>query len=277
MAAPEPAFPISDLQKAYEKLLLSGDYSDLQIVCQETTFKVHQCIICPRSSFVGAAIKHPFKESSTGVIELPADHPGTVERIIVYLYRGDYKQTGHLISMATAEDDSPAHVGLNRADVYITADKYDIQPLKTLAANKMTSWAKGNFKTPGFVDMARHLLQMKHDPCPFKFVGQCIRENVRSLTLNDAQIFKLIGDFGHLGEAIVIGIIESRISPRVEADHFREKLCLQDQIVTLNQEVADLKKRIPVLTEEIAGLMRENRAIQQELEDWHEYYRQDDL
>lgn len=173
------------------------------------------------------------------MIELPADHPGTVERIIIYLYLGDYRQTGHLISMATAEEDGPSHVGLNHADVYVTADKYDIQPLKNLAAKKMTSWAKSNFKNPGFIDVARHILQIKHDPWPYEFVSRCIRENMRSLTLDDAQIFKLIGDFGRLGETVLMGIVESKMlrSPRLEAENAREKTLLEEEVASLKQQL----------------------------------------
>jgi hypothetical protein len=148
--------------------------------------------------------------------------------------------------MATAEDDGPAHIGLNHADVYVTADKYDIQPLKTLPANKMFSWAKSNFKTPGFIEMARHILQMKHDPWPCEFVGQCIRYNMRSLTLDDAQIFKLIGDFGRLGEAVLTGIVESKMlrSLRLEPDNAREESRLQEEVAALKLEVA-VWKEIP--------------------------------
>lgn len=195
------------------------------------------------------------------MIELPADQPETVERVIVYLYLRDYRQNGHIIPMATAENDGPSHVGLNHADVYVTADKYDIPPLKTLAASKMTSWAKSNFKTSGFIVMARHILQLKHDNWPYDFVSQCIRDNVGSLTRDDVSIFKLIGDFGLLGGAVLMGILESNMlhDPRLEAENAREKSRLQDQVAALKQEVVALQQ-------EVAGLKRDKAVIQHRLE-----------
>ncbi|KAJ5381480.1 uncharacterized protein N7496_003908 [Penicillium cataractarum] len=258
MEHPSPTYELSEAQKYFERLLLSGEYSDLKIFCQDITFNVHQCIICPQSSFFRAAIEHPFKESSTRVIELPADHPGTVERMISYLYLKDYRQTGHIIPMAAAEDEDLAQVGLNHADVYITADKYDIQLLKSLAATKMTSWAKSNFKSPGFVDMARHILQMKHDAWPCEFIGKCIKDNLRNLTRDDAEILKLIGDFGLLGGAILMGLLESDMlrDTRLEAENAREKRRLQDEVATLKRDNAALKNENSALKRNITTLQR---------------------
>ncbi|OKP00996.1 hypothetical protein PENSUB_7577 [Penicillium subrubescens] len=45
---------------------------------------------------------------------------------------------------------SQPNIGLNNADVYIVADKYDIQPLEALAATKITNWAQINAKSLGF-------------------------------------------------------------------------------------------------------------------------------
>lgn len=42
----------------------SGLYSDLTVLSGNETFKVHQCIICPRSTFFTAACRGGFKACS---------------------------------------------------------------------------------------------------------------------------------------------------------------------------------------------------------------------
>lgn len=59
MAASTPMAPLTALQEDRKNLLLSGEYSDMKIVCQGVTFNVHRSIICPSSSFFTAIFKHP--------------------------------------------------------------------------------------------------------------------------------------------------------------------------------------------------------------------------
>jgi len=43
------------------RILKTGDFSDLNIKCNEKTFAVHKSIICPQSSVLNAALFHDFK------------------------------------------------------------------------------------------------------------------------------------------------------------------------------------------------------------------------
>ncbi|OKP00997.1 hypothetical protein PENSUB_7578 [Penicillium subrubescens] len=75
MAAFIPMTPLTALQEDRKNLLLRGEYSDMKIVCQGITFKVHRFIMCPSSSFFTRIFKHPCQESATRFIQLPDDDP----------------------------------------------------------------------------------------------------------------------------------------------------------------------------------------------------------
>lgn len=70
--------------------LRSGKYSDLKLVCGSETFNVHRVIVCMQSKFFAAACDGKFMEAQTGTINLIEDDPRTVERMLSYIYTGDY-------------------------------------------------------------------------------------------------------------------------------------------------------------------------------------------
>lgn len=84
-----------------------------------------------------------------------------------------------------------ANIGLNNADVYIVADKFDIPPLKALAVARMTEWAQVNYLSSQFIDMAHHVLQLEHDPWPCQFVASCIVNNLPGMALDSDHVVGL--------------------------------------------------------------------------------------
>ncbi|KAF8853772.1 hypothetical protein BDZ45DRAFT_677423 [Acephala macrosclerotiorum] len=85
------------------------------------------------------------QEGTTGVIELPNDDPKIIKRVIDYLYKGDYVDLGlSQVPPATTATDSTAAPAkkhlipslITSTGVCISADKWDIPALKTLAAQK---------------------------------------------------------------------------------------------------------------------------------------------
>lgn len=125
--------------------LLNERLSDMKITCQGHTFKVHRFIICKQSQFFETARTGPFKESTEQTVDLPDDDPETVERVISYLYMGDYQEDGHIVPLdGISEPEQPETetetateiIGSNHIQVYTAADKFGIVSQKTLASKK---------------------------------------------------------------------------------------------------------------------------------------------
>ena len=116
-------------------LLDSEKYSDLTITTQTRSFKVHKAIVCTQSKVFAAMSDAGFRESTTSILPLEHDDPATVERMLTFLYTGEYDQ-GQPDS--TDNDGKPFVDSILMANtlVYSIADKYDIGPLKLEAQNK---------------------------------------------------------------------------------------------------------------------------------------------
>ncbi|OJD13163.1 hypothetical protein AJ78_06347 [Emergomyces pasteurianus Ep9510] len=80
---------LDDLRTSIASLYLENKYTDLAIVAGPEVFRVHRCIVCPRSVFFTAACDGKFREASSGIINLQED-PGLVKRMIEFLYSMQY-------------------------------------------------------------------------------------------------------------------------------------------------------------------------------------------
>ncbi|KAL6409241.1 putative btb poz domain-containing protein [Ilyonectria robusta] len=70
-------------------LLLSGEFSDVTITCRGKTWKLHQAIICPRSTFFHKAFQGNFKEAAAKSLDLKETDPELFDYVVNYLYTGD--------------------------------------------------------------------------------------------------------------------------------------------------------------------------------------------
>ncbi|PYH76649.1 hypothetical protein BO82DRAFT_346685 [Aspergillus uvarum CBS 121591] len=183
------------------RLLLSrirkyGAYSDLTVLCESFTFRVHRCIVCPQSRFFDKAISGQFQEASTGHVTLE-DDPRIVAKMIDYLYCADYEDSyeypieelvqGTLEppkseeqqneistideiaesaeSAESAENNIAAAASvlvkqrraLINAEIYVIADKYQIEGLKTLAKQKMESCLQLNWTDTDFINTTQYV------------------------------------------------------------------------------------------------------------------------
>ncbi|KAH8688392.1 BTB/POZ protein [Ilyonectria robusta] len=71
-------------------LLFSEKFSDMTIRCGGREFKAHRAIICTQSSFFDRAFSSDFREATSQTIDLPEDDPAVLERILEFLYKGNY-------------------------------------------------------------------------------------------------------------------------------------------------------------------------------------------
>lgn len=132
--------------------LLSGEHSDLKLVCGDKEFKVHQSIMCTGSPFFAAACSGGFLEAHKGQIDLKEDDVETVKRMILFLYTLDYDDHyksyvqaangSHYVPIKlfgpmTSSEKEIFHTRVkNNIAVYSIADKYGIENLKSLAKQK---------------------------------------------------------------------------------------------------------------------------------------------
>jgi hypothetical protein len=149
-----------------------------------------------------------------------------------------------------------ANIGLNNADVYIVADKFDIPPLKALAVARMTEWAQVNYLSSQFIDMAHHVLQLEHDPWPCQFVASCIINNHPDMALDSDHVVGLMRDYGRLGVAVsmMLSKAHNRSIEERETGHCREKSILQARINSSDHQIGRLKQQI-------TDLQRENTRL----------------
>lgn len=92
-------------------LFENGKYSDLTVICGETTYRVHRAVLCSRSQFFAKACDGPFpvsrrsmpswpattnvpQEAQTGIINLSDADPQAVRLMLHYFYHLDYPHVG---------------------------------------------------------------------------------------------------------------------------------------------------------------------------------------
>ncbi|KAK8231295.1 hypothetical protein BKA81DRAFT_411875 [Phyllosticta paracitricarpa] len=111
---------------SFSQILQSGEYSDLEIRCNEESHRVHKAIVCPQSEFFQAACKaeHGFKEAKSGVVEMNQVDRHVVRAIVQHLYGEDYD----VPSSESEEETTLFHV-----HVYGAAEMYQISGLKEVA------------------------------------------------------------------------------------------------------------------------------------------------
>jgi phytoene dehydrogenase-like protein len=116
----------------------------------------------------------------------------------------------------------------------------------------MVDWAKNKDQSSHFMDMARHILQLRHDPWPCHFVADYILRHVGVTFLDSDPITHLIQEHGEVGLAVLKFHGISHLFARKEAEdkHAKEKLQLQVRINRLDRKIATLNERLTALQDE---------------------------
>ncbi|KAJ9269898.1 hypothetical protein DTO212C5_4072 [Paecilomyces variotii] len=221
-------------KESMKKLLLYGEYSDMKVTCQGFTFNVHRAIVCTQSHFFASALNAGFEESTTHIVNLPDDDPGTIERVLSFLYLQKYNENGHIVPMddiaepkkpeaepsqsrmndSDSEDSADVEtkraIAYNNIRVYIAADKYDIAPLKSLAGKLFESWTDSNWKSEAFDDIVQEVMTYipPHDSHLRDVVVETISKNIVSL-VKKGSIFQLMDTHGSLGSAVIAKLVGS--------------------------------------------------------------------
>ncbi|KAI7550828.1 hypothetical protein KC331_g2932 [Hortaea werneckii] len=169
--------------EALQKLLDTGEYSDLTIKCGLRAFKVHKAIVCARSEYFAAASKPgAFKEGATGTIELLStvdpnaakddpsfDDPAAVKLMTDFLYLHDYPLTRTYLDASDPLDlfskilcSSGDFGAIMDVKVYALGSKYQIPSLQSASLKKFEEAANLAWATDEFV----HAVHLVHSTTP---------------------------------------------------------------------------------------------------------------
>ncbi|KAG8157976.1 hypothetical protein KVR01_012248 [Diaporthe batatas] len=69
-------------------LLSSGNFSDVEVVCGDRSWKCHGAILVPRCLWFRKALTGPFQESNTRKITLAEEDPICIDLVLKYIYGG---------------------------------------------------------------------------------------------------------------------------------------------------------------------------------------------
>ncbi|KAJ6099433.1 BTB/POZ protein [Penicillium canescens] len=198
----------------------------MEIICQDVTFKAHRAIVCTQSSYFNSAFCDGFKESIEQSINLTEDTPATIERVLSFLYLREYNDNGHtvpfqpLTSLVPFIDDSDSNspedrsndietskaVALNNIRVFVAADKFGINPLKSLATEKFSRWATANWNSYIFLETASGGHWGIISAHIFEFI-------------DEPAILHVLSSFGCLGSLVIVELVrDERVKPLNERD-----------------------------------------------------------
>jgi hypothetical protein len=90
--------PASMNTAPYKVLLENNPNSDFIIRCENREWKVNKCFLEARSEFFNAAVNGSFKEAQEGVLILNEEEPETVQRLLDFIYCGDYHEPNEITS-----------------------------------------------------------------------------------------------------------------------------------------------------------------------------------
>ncbi|KAJ5752054.1 hypothetical protein N7520_008971 [Penicillium odoratum] len=112
-------------------LHLKSEYSDMTIICGDKTFPAHKLVVCPRSKYFHRACFGGFREAESP-IHLDDQDPIIIEKMLEYLYKGDYTCQIASASGSSVNSDSVSGHGSSyfHALMYAAADYLMIEDLK---------------------------------------------------------------------------------------------------------------------------------------------------
>ncbi|KAK5113317.1 hypothetical protein LTR85_010934 [Meristemomyces frigidus] len=191
------AVPTSSLMLGVKELYATGIYSDLTISCGARTFKVHKSILHPQSSVFRTLLSGNFKEASPeqGTITLNDDDPKVLQVLLHHLYNFTFDDRSR-----GAEAEAPFAVR-----VYAIADKYDVSPLRAMAAQKLTSVADpGPEGLENFIAAIYAIDECCNpkDATLWNIVSPKIVANIDALA-DDERFFALIQELPALNKALL--------------------------------------------------------------------------
>lgn len=110
------------LSDDFSKLLTEDAFKDVEIQCEEQTFKAHKVVLAARSSVFKAMLQSKMLEDQTGRVEVKDMKSDVCRELLVYMYCGKLPQLTPDISR----------------DLYEAADRFNVGGLMQLCAEVLT-------------------------------------------------------------------------------------------------------------------------------------------
>jgi hypothetical protein len=166
---------------------------------------------------------------------LTEETPATIERVLSFLYLREYDDKGRtvpiqtLTSLVPSIDDSDSNspedmsndmetskaVALNNIRVFVAADKFGIDPLKSLATKKFSGWATANWNSsifPETVEEAMTLIPF-HETSPQEVIAGIISTHIFEF-IEEPAILHVLSSFGRLGSLVIVALVrDGRVKP----------------------------------------------------------------
>ncbi|TQW01058.1 BTB/POZ domain-containing protein [Cordyceps javanica] len=180
-------------------VLKTGLYSDLTLSCSRREFSVHRVVVCSQSEVLAAAIREPFQEAKTRTIVIEQYDADTVEKMVEFLYTGDYGSPLHeaqetndasVAGSTASDDDLLQHISLNSI-----ADYYGIKALAELSKAKLQQASENASNKASLLDAAKEALGQTGDLTLHAMLAKLTAKNIRQYLETD-QLAELVGNFG---------------------------------------------------------------------------------
>ncbi|KAI1365735.1 BTB/POZ protein [Xylaria arbuscula] len=175
------------------QLLLSGEYSDLTLVCKGQEFKVHKNIVCTQSSVIDRMMKSKFMEAQANKVEVDFD-PKVLKCMLDFMYTADYKdspeptqETQRAKIQSSANKGEPAinDILLYHANVNSIADYYDVKGLATLSAERTCELLQKNWSVKAFCNIVQKVENSTRDKSLRKQLAQMAAAHITELLEKD--------------------------------------------------------------------------------------------
>ena len=131
---------------------LGSELFNLYVGPDKVEFKVHTAIL-RKSPVLEALCDGPFLENQTKIINFPEDDANTIEFMLECLYSNDDQPNLNFIQVACEESNTSFLVQL--AELYIAADKYQLQGIQAAVVHHMYSDLQVNGDISTFLAVAR--------------------------------------------------------------------------------------------------------------------------
>ncbi|KAJ3483988.1 hypothetical protein NLG97_g7171 [Lecanicillium saksenae] len=193
------------------KLLQTGEYADLTLVCGDQEFRAHKAVVCAQSAVLAAAIKEPFEASKSGRITVNEFDTAQITGMMEFLYIGDYsspscdkndrtdaKNAGSLASgaeNAVGDHSTPEETLLQHVRMNAVADFYDIPGLADLSCRKVKEAIAETKNGALVLDAAKEMLETTRDLALHELLADAAADQVREYLETDL-LMDLIGSFG---------------------------------------------------------------------------------